>query len=350
MSVDNQVTDTATTLSAFDALTKGTPAPDWLREGVVRAWQYDPARTTLTLITVSENATFLIAVDDEPVGVVRVARPGYMADHSAFESEAAWVRALGADGVARVPFPVPTRTGAAVAVVADLNGVGWACVSYSYIVGSILEDVAEPVPYYRRIGRTTAELHEHAIAWTPPPWFSRHSWDLPDMVGPVCRWGRWELSGLSPLERDLLAHTESLALRAAMDWPRSEQDWGLIHADLRPSNIMTDGHELTLIDFDDCGFSWFLYDFAAALTFIEHVADAPTMAQEWVAGYAEVRPLSRADLELGCDLSMIRRLQMLGWTTTHREDALPPELWDMQVDGTVQVAERYLRSKTWLLN
>ncbi|GHS86054.1 hypothetical protein AGMMS50218_05120 [Actinomycetota bacterium] len=47
---------------------------------------------------------------------------------------------------------------------------------------------------------------------------------------------------------------------------------------------------------------------------------------------------------------MIRRLQMLGWTTTHREDALPPELWAAQVPGTVEVARRYLRSGTWLLD
>ncbi len=42
--------------------------------------------------------------------------------------------------------------------------------------------------------------------------------------------------------------------------------WGLIHADLRPSNIMIDGADLTVIDFDDCGFTWFLDDFASALT------------------------------------------------------------------------------------
>jgi Ser/Thr protein kinase RdoA (MazF antagonist) len=351
MSIDQQVTDTASALRAFDALTKGTPAPDWLHDGVVAAWALDPVRTTLTLITVSENATFVVRRDGLPTAVVRVARPGYMTDPAAFRSEAAWVQALAASGVVRVPRPIPTVTGEAVAVVRDLTGVDWACVSCTFVVGDILEDITDPVPYYREIGRTTALLHDHALAWTPPSGFRRHSWDLRDMVGPACRWGRWEVAGLSPRERDLLAHTEEVTLTALAEAPRSEQDWGLIHADLRPSNIMIDADgALTVIDFDDSGFSWFLYDFASALTFMEHVDDAPTMAQEWVAGYAEVRPLTYADLRLGCDLSMIRRLQMLGWTTTHREDALPPELWNAQIDGTLAVAERYLASGTWLLD
>lgn len=109
------------------------------------------------------------------------------------------------------------------------------------------------------------------------------------------------------------------------------------------------GGGLTVIDFDDCGHTWFQYDFAAALSFLEHTPEAPTMAVEWLAGYTSVRPLARDAVELGCALSMVRRLQMLGWTTTHRADALPPDLWSAQVPGTLDVAESYLRNPTWLL-
>jgi Ser/Thr protein kinase RdoA (MazF antagonist) len=113
---------------------------------------------------------------------------------------------------------------------------------------------------------------------------------------------------------------------------------------------MIDGGALTVIDFDDCGFSWLLYDFASALSFIEHEAYAPDIAKSWVAGYRTVRPLTGADLGHAAALSMIRRLTMLGWTTTHRADALPAALWDAQIPGTVAVAERYLASPTWLFD
>ena len=173
--------------------------------------------------------------------------------------------------------------------------------------------------------------------------------EIADMIGPVCRWGRWEHADLTPGELAMLDRAQADALGVLADAPRGRDDWGLIHADLRPSNIMTDGETLTVIDFDDCGYGWFGYDFAAALSFIEHVDTAPAMASRWLAGYEQVRPVTGEDVERACALSMIRRLQMLGWTTTHREDALPAEIWARQADGTVDVAARYLRRRTWLV-
>ena len=338
------------TIQAFDSLAKGEPAPTWLLDGVVDAWGLDARATTLTLITVSENATFLVRTDGSPTAVVRVARPGYMAGTADFESEVAWVAALATTGIVRVPAGIPTAAGAFVAAIPDVTGLRWSCVSYGFVAGSILEDIADPVPYYREIGRTTALLHDHSRTWSPPAAFRRHSWELPDMVGPTSRWGRWQDAAITPAEHLLLATAEATALAALDVAVRTPDTWGLIHADLRPSNIMIDDVDaLTVIDFDDCGFSWFLYDFASALTFMEHVEDACTMAAEWVAGYTEVRPFTAADAATASALSMLRRLQMLGWTTTHREDALPQVLWEAQPRGTVEVAARYLRSPTWLL-
>lgn len=341
---------TTASLAAFDALAQGSPAPTWLRDGVVDAWAFDASATQVTLITVSENATFLVREHGRPVAVTRVARPGYMADPAAFESEVAWVAALGADGAAEVPTGLRSRQGTYAVDVSAQDGHRWTCVTFGYVPGSILEDIADPVPYYAQIGRTTAELHEHAAAWVPPTGFTRHSWELADMVGPGARWGRWEDADLDDGALALLGRAQRAALDALADVPRTPAHRGLIHADLRPSNIMIDGDVLTVIDFDDCGYGWFAYDFASALTFMEHVPYADAMAKEWLAGYAEVRPLDVLDVRRACALSMVRRLQMLGWTTTHREDALPPELWAAQPEGTVQVAEAYLRRPTWLVD
>jgi Ser/Thr protein kinase RdoA (MazF antagonist) len=133
------------------------------------------------------------------------------------------------------------------------------------------------------------------------------------------------------------------------NYRKTPQTWGLIHADLRPSNILTDGTKLTVIDFDDCGFGYFLYDYAASLSFVEHEPYARAMANSWMAGYQEISPLSTQDVLHASALSMIRRLQMLGWTVSHREDALPPHLYAGQRPGTVEVAQKFLASPTWLL-
>ena len=68
-----------------------------------------------------------------------------------------------------------------------------------------------------------------------------------------------------------------------------------MHADLRLANLIADGDDIQVIDFDDCGFSWYLYDLACALTFLEARPDVDELVASWVAGYREVEELSAED-------------------------------------------------------
>lgn len=352
MSIDQAIDSPSesASLAAFDALTRGSPAPFWLHRGVSAAWGLDPERVDLPLITVSENATFRLDLDGRAVGVIRVSQPGYVGGPTAIASELAWVNALHELEDVRLISAVPTIRGVFVTTIKDGEGTGWACVSTQFVAGTVLEDLPDPASHYRTIGEWSALFHQHARTWEPPFGFKRFTWDVADMVGPTCRWGRWEDTALASSEHALLLRAQSSALEMLADAPRGRRDWGLIHADLRPSNILADGEALTIIDFDDCGFGWFLYDYAAALSFVEHEPYAPAMAKEWAAGYEQVSPLSSADIDRASALSMLRRLTMLGWTVNHREDALPPGLFAAQLPGTVEVAERFLDSPTWLLD
>lgn len=341
----------AVSLCAFSNLTKGSPAPFWLFQGVCGAWGIQPEHAELNLITVSENATFLLLLDGKPEGVVRVSQPGYVGGPDAVASEISWLNALHeCDGVNLID-PVPTVRGTFVTKIRDANGVGWMVISTKFVEGTVLEDLENPAPYYRTIGKWAAKFHEQSRRWKKPYGFKRFNWDISDMVGPAPRWGRWETAPLSRLDRMICEEALGRALSVMMEAPRDDWSWGLIHADLRPSNVIAgpDG-SLTVIDFDDAGYSWYLYDYASSLSFIEHEPYAPDLAEAWVAGYTEIAgAFSDAELEIMGALSMIRRLQMLGWTTNHREDALPDGLAAAQAPGTVEVAERYLADSQWLL-
>jgi Ser/Thr protein kinase RdoA (MazF antagonist) len=51
---------------------------------------------------------------------------------------------------------------------------------------------------------------------------------------------------------------------------------------MRLANVLHDGPKTYVIDFDDCGYSWYLYDLATALTLIE---DAPAGPNSYRPGY-----------------------------------------------------------------
>ena len=336
-------------LAAFAMYRPGSMAPWWLRRGVCDAWGLDLFRTELRLVTVSENATFSVIVNDEPYAMLRVCQPGYVGGSLAVASELAWVRALQSVVDINVVEPVPLASGFFVAEVRDETGYAWLCVCMRYVPGATLERAADPSRSYRTIGAWTARLHEQARQWKPPQGFTRFTWDVDSMVGDAPRWGSWRDAPLSSSDAFLFKRAEWAACEVVARAGRALSNWGLIHADLRPSNIIKgpDG-ELTLIDFDDCGYSWYMYDFAAALTFVEHKPYAPAMAQRWVEGYRSVGKLNDSSLDLACALSMLRRLQMIGWSRNHYRDALPDGLLDEQVPGTKVVAERYLENPRWL--
>ncbi|GAA1164105.1 phosphotransferase enzyme family protein [Nesterenkonia sandarakina] len=346
--------------TAFATLGRGEPAPDWLTREVTSAWGLDPERTRLALIAVSENATFRVEVDAHPHAVLRVHRPGYV-DPAQIRSELQWVRSLGEDVDISVPDVVPRADGELLhtfnrgsADGAPAGEAPWHMVAFAFVQGAVLEDIIDVLPdpssYYRRIGRATAEFHRHAENWQPPLGFDRFQWRVQDMIGRSSRWGDWRAAPMQPQQHQILQAAEAAAVKQVQLGAPTHQGWGLIHADLRPSNIMMHQDRLTVIDFDDCGYGWFLYDFASALSFIEHEPYAGQIAREWIIGYRSVRELTAEDLRFACALSMLRRLTMLGWTTTHRRDALPPEIWDAQLPGSVEVAQRYLESPSWLLS
>lgn len=338
-------------LDSFSGLSKGNPAPFWLFQGVCGAWGIAKERAELNLITVSENATFVLLIDGSPEGVVRVSQPGYVGGPQAVASEILWLNALHDVNGVKLINPVPTVRGTFVTTIRDLNGVGWTVISTKFVDGTVLEDMDNPAPYYVTIGSWAAKFHAQSRAWRQPYGFKRFNWDISNMVGPSPRWGRWEDADLSDPEKAVCEEALWKAMDVVVKVPRTAETWGLIHADLRPSNIIKgpDG-TLTVIDFDDAGFSWYLYDYASSLSFIEHKPYAPELAQAWVKGYQEIAGAFTDDeLHVMSALSMIRRLQMLGWTTNHREDALPDGMAAEEAPGSVQCARRYLDDPLWLL-
>jgi Ser/Thr protein kinase RdoA (MazF antagonist) len=129
------------------------------------------------------------------------------------------------------------------------------------------------------------------------------------------------------------------------EYGKSPDRFGLIHADLRLANILVEEDKIKIIDFDDCGYSWYMHDLAAATSFIEHLPETPLYIDAWKKGYRKILPLSKEDEEIADTLIMMRRLQLLAWLTSHQDSTPVAELSVGYLDGTVSLAKRYLEQE-----
>ena len=107
---------------------------------------------------------------------------------------------------------------------------------------------------------------------------------------------------------------------------KAPERYNLIHADMRLANLLVDDTGTRLIDFDDCGYGWLLYDFAAAISFIEDDPRIPSLQEAWVRGYRKVRDLSAEDAAEIDTFIMLRRMALLAWIGSRIEAPEPQAL------------------------
>ena len=304
--------------------------------------------TPLRLLSLSENATYL-ADDGDPM-VLRVHRPGY---HSleAIRSELRWMAALREQTPVVTPELILARDGSEVvtATVAD-NTLHVDAVTF--IAGCTAEEQPDVVGF-DELGRITAAMHEHVQGWTAPDYFTRFSWDVDATLGREARWGNWRHApGLTAPDEAIVERAAAEAGRRLTEFGCDTDRFGLIHADLRMANLMIDpgntAASITVIDFDDCGWSWYLFDLAAVVSFIEDTPEAERMISDWLRGYLEVRDIPAAHLEMIPTLVMLRRLMLTAWVASHADADAAIAFTDGYATGTARLAERYLTDRDWL--
>ena len=306
--------------------------PDW---GLDRGLRLD-------LLSVSENANFLAR--DTGLGdlVVRVHRPGYH-DRDEIISELAWLDALARDQVVPAPRPVPFRDGRLIADLPDGDQMRHV-VMFRYLPGQEPEPGDDLAGWFETLGAMTARLHAHARAWQRPVGFRRKVWNFNTMVGDTPLWGDWrEALGLDREGHLLLARTVARLKDRLADIGTGPARFGLVHADLRLANLLVDGRDLSLIDFDDCGFCWYLYDFAAAISFIEHEPYVPELERAWVAGYRTVAELAKDEAALIPVFVMLRRVLLTAWVASHAETPTAQALGPGYTAGTLALCDTFLR-------
>lgn len=292
----------------------------------------------LDRLSLSENIAFR-ASDGQADLVLRVHRPGYH-ERDEIASELSWLRALGGD--MPVPRPVPTRDGGPILDLVH-GGRRYHVVAFAYLPGAEPEAGGDLTGWFHALGTLTARLHLQARGWRRPAGFRRKVWTFDTMIGRAPLWGDWRAGlGLDAEGARVIGRAAERLERELAAIGEGPEVFGLIHADLRLANLLVDGPRLSLIDFDDCGFSWFLYDFAAAVSFIEHEPYVPALAAAWAEGYRRAAPLSDADAARLPLFVALRRILLTAWLASRGETDTARALGPGYTRGTVEICEAFL--------
>jgi Ser/Thr protein kinase RdoA (MazF antagonist) len=305
-----------------------------------------PERSPLALLHHRENTVF--RVDDVALGrpfALRVHRAGYRSA-AEIRSELWWMDALREVGI-HTPHARPGRDGDPVQRIAvpdlaearDVDVLSW-------IEGRPL-DTAGTQNAYRLVGRTSALIQRHGRGWTPPPGFTRPTWDAAALIGEHAHWGNYaDLAALQPSELALLDRAAAVVRLRLEAFGRDGDRFGLTHGDLMPDNILVEDDVPHVIDFDDCGHGWYLYDLATLLATRVGAPDYAQIRDAWIEGYRGVAPLPVAhegELET---LVLARLLLALGWMHTRRETPLAQGFTGVAVQMTCAQAETVLAHAT----
>jgi len=199
-------------------------------------------------------------------GLNHILRVSHRPDRS-FEQIAAEVHFVSylADNGARVSRPVLSTSGNLVETL-QIRGHPFHIVSFLKGRGTRVPDngyrYREGVPlevYFRDWGQTLGRIHALAKRYEPlepscrrPDWLSQRGLDHIEGRVP---------NGFPVVRRrlkDLVAEAGAL--------PRELDSYGLIHADFNDGNFTLDYDtgDITVFDFDDCCYGWFMYDLACA--------------------------------------------------------------------------------------
>lgn len=276
---------------------------------------------------------------------LRLHRPGYCSE-AELRSELQWMAVAKKGGIG-VPSPLVSQSGS---LLHTIDGV--LVDVLEWLNGQPIGKTGVPlvnedkVGLFRSIGQEMAHLHDISDAWQLPLGFTRRRWDQEGLLGEAPVWDRfWDNPTLDSKDRDLL-----LLFRETADHDLSELapslDFGLIHADLVRENIMIDRDNVQLIDFDDSGFGFRLFDIATTLLRNRAEPDYVQLEKALLEGYHSVRELDVSAIDL---FLALRATTYVGWIISRMAENGSEDRNERFIATSRELVTSYLEGKGFSL-
>lgn len=285
-----------------------------------------PEDARLDFVKLRENCTFRVE-DASGAVALRLHRPGYRAPEE-ISAESDFIAALAAEGLP-VADLLRTRAGGHTATV-QAEGLEVVVDAQRWISSAVELGSAETAwdgsaaltaADFARLGALAARMHDASEKLSRTRRFARAPWDRAGLVGDTPLWGDpRRVPGVGEEEIATIERAMRAVDRALLDYGTDPSVYGAIHADFTPENILVkDDGDFVLIDFDDFGDGWHMFDIATALFFYQKHPRCPELASGLLRGYRSVRALTERD-EAQMDIFLLARgLTYLGWAATRPE-------------------------------
>jgi len=210
-------------------------------------------------------------------------------------------------------------------------------VMYSWLEGEEIGD--EPtLDQLHTVGRAMALLHENSSHFTLTdgaelPTFNDFFWGTEDYLFS----GK---STLIPKDRQLIEQARDLIMMFT-DELYATSEVHIIHADLHGWNLMWHEDQLSIFDFDDCGYGVEAQDIAVALYYL----DTPEQDAALLDGYKSIRPLPIYSEKAMKALLLQRRLLLLNYLY-ETKNAEHKEMLPAYLEKTIERVSTFLTDVT----
>lgn len=275
------------------------------------AQRYGLAPSDLTELTAFENFVYEAENEDGASLVLRISHSTRRTlDYTRGEIE--FVRYLGAAGIP-VAQPMLSEAGQFVEQIADTDpGHHFVATAFERAEGIVFDD-APPLKerywkpqLFRDLGRIFARLHNRAQTYKlSNPRFKRQEWYEYDVV---------DIDRFAPPEERLVRERTLQIIERLKQLPRTPDDYGLIHADLHPHNFCFADGRITVFDFDNCEYAWFVKDIAVLVFYVargeprgQREDAVAAFLAPFLDGYRELRRCDREWLAAVPDLLALQR-------------------------------------------
>ena len=175
----------------------------------------------------------------------------------AINSEMLWLNHLSKYSQANVQKPYANNNNE---FVTTINGVN--CTLLSWLRG-------EHKPYVQTkqdallLGDMIAKIHQKSAQYKTTKSFKRPSYNASYIESALAKLSKADEYGLNKYHIETLKKAGIKILNLYQNIEKSEDMWGLIHADIGCSNIIFNGDNVGLIDFGACGYGFYLRDIAS---------------------------------------------------------------------------------------